>query len=65
MDRLKITRSPLALFEHWLSANISQYKITVEDEMKKKIKDRKEQLGRKCYRICFILYSDRARGEER
>lgn len=63
MDRLKITRSPPVLFEHWLSASVSQYKITVEDEMKKKRQKRaagKEVLSR----LCFILYSDRASGEE-
>lgn len=43
-----------AVWTQWLSASVSQYKITVEDAMKKKRKDRKEQLGRKCYRACVL-----------
>lgn len=43
-----------AVWTQWLSASVSQYKITMEDEMKKKIKDRKGQLGRKCYRVCVL-----------
>lgn len=43
-----------AVWTQWLSASVSQYKITVEDAMKKKRKDRQEQLGRKCYRACVL-----------
>lgn len=53
-----------AVWTQWLSASVSQYKITVENEMKEE--KREQSRGKEALSsLHFILRSDRVRGEER